>query len=214
MDFNSQLCYNIVDLLLTGETLVRYIAESEEDFQTLREPPPLGYLTLVSGGHLSHSFPLRGEIRLGREKTNAIVVADQKVSRYHAGLIPIDNTFILTDQGSANGTYINGVLIAQPTRLKDNDRITVGDTVFLFTLTQPAPDIIEPPLLPPPLPSVLPHAAATPSTGRNIPLWVLIGCMVLVIMALLFIAAILLGLLIGRAQLIEVTPLLPVMALL
>jgi hypothetical protein len=204
--------------LLTGDTLVRYIAESEEDFQTLREPPPAAHLTLVSGGHLSHSFPLRGEIRLGREKTNAIVVADQKVSRYHAGLVPIDNTFILTDQGSANGTYINGVLIAQPTRLQDNDRITVGDTVFLFTLAQPTPDVAEPPLpLPPAAPPVLPHVAtsAPTTTSKNMPLWVIIGCMALVIMTLLFIAAILLGLLIGRTQLIEVMPLvLLVMALL
>ena len=114
--------------------MVRYIAETEEEFQTIQESPPTAYLTLVVEGRMSHSFPLRGEVQLGREKSNAIVVADQKVSRHHASLIPIDDTFIINDQGSANGTYINGVLIAQPTRLKDEDRISVGDTTFLFKL--------------------------------------------------------------------------------
>ena len=117
--------------------MIRYIAESDEESQTIQEPLPMAYLTLIAGGRMSHSFPLRGEVQLGREKGNAIVVADQKVSRHHASLTPIDNTFIISDRGSANGTYVNGVLIAQPTRLKDNDRISVGDTTFLFTTSQP-----------------------------------------------------------------------------
>ncbi|MBI1879259.1 MAG: FHA domain-containing protein, partial [Chloroflexi bacterium] len=114
--------------------MVRYIAENEEDYQTLQEPPAAAYLVLLVAGRPSHAFPLRGEVQVGRDKNNAIVVADHKVSRHHAILIPIDNTYILTDQGSANGTYLNGVQIAQPTRLKHNDRLTVGDTTFLFTI--------------------------------------------------------------------------------
>ena len=98
-------------------------------------------------------------------------------------------------------------------QLKNNDRITVGDTVFLFTLAQPAPNTAEPPAASAPLP-VAPQTTPT-TTNKNTPLWVLVGCMAVVIITLLLIAAILLGLLIGRAQWIEVTPLLwPVMALL
>ena len=93
------------------DALVRYIAENEEDYKTLQEPPATAYLVLLVGGRASHAFPLRGELKLGRDKDNAVVVADQKVSRHHATLTPIDNTFIITDQGSANGTYLNGVQI-------------------------------------------------------------------------------------------------------
>jgi hypothetical protein len=184
--------------------LVRYIAESEEEFETIREPLPTAYLTLVVGGRLSHSFPLRGAVEIGREKSNAIVVADQKVSRHHANLTPIDNTFIINDQGSANGTYINGVLIAQPTRLKDNDRIGVGDTTFLFTTSQPEPDAVDIPS--PPLPSLAYQPAAsslspTISENKN-SIWLVIGCMALLIIALLFFVAVLLGLFIGRTELL------------
>ncbi|MBN1219167.1 MAG: FHA domain-containing protein [Anaerolineae bacterium] len=184
--------------------MVRYIAESEEDFKTIQEPPPVAYLTLIVGGRMSHSFPLRSEVNMGREKSNAIVVADQKVSRYHASLTPIDDTFIISDRGSANGTYVNGVLIAQPTRLKNNDRISVGDAAFLFTTHPPDPEASDHAVSPPP-PSPPPASPSSSSltskiTNSNVSVWVLIGCMILIIIALLFFVAVLLGLFIGRTQ--------------
>ncbi len=187
--------------------LVRYIAENEEEeAKTLHEPLPAAYLVLLVGGRPSHAFPLRGEIRLGRDKDNAVVVADQKVSRHHATLSPIDNTFILIDQGSANGTYLNGVQIAQPTRLKHHDRLTLGDTTFLFTVGQPdltAPP--EPPAAAGPVPSpvVFPPLAPPATTflsPTNTPIWVLLGCMALLIIVLLFVLALLLGLFMGSSQ--------------
>ncbi|MBN1991552.1 MAG: FHA domain-containing protein [Anaerolineae bacterium] len=190
--------------------MVRYIADTEDEFteaefQTIQEAPPTAYLTLVAGGRLSHSFPLRGEVRLGREKSNAIVVADQKVSRHHASFTPIDNTFIISDQGSANGTYVNGVLIGQPTRLKNNDRVSVGDTHFLFTTAPPdsnAPDRPAPPLSPPPASVPVASGVAAMASGNNTSLWMLFGCMALVIIVLLFIVAVFLGIFVGRAQLL------------
>ena len=185
-------------------SLVRYIAESEEDFQTIQEPPPAGYLSLVVGGRMSHTFPLRSEINLGREKGNAVVVADQKVSRHHANLTPIDETFIITDLGSANGTYVNGVLIAQPTRLKNNDRIGIGDTTFLFTVDEPDPNLLE--ATPSPVVAPISHpqpASNAAAVSWNAPsIWVLIGCMALIIIGLLFIMAVLMGLFIGRTNLV------------
>lgn len=183
--------------------MVRYIAENEEDYKTLQEPPATSYLVLLVAGRASHSFPLRGELKLGRDKDNAIVVADQKVSRHHATLTPIDNTFIIADQGSANGTYLNGVQIAQPTRLKHQDRLTLGDTTFLFTIGQPDLTALERPT--PALPQVpLPQAAASAPLARlsdnTTPIWVLIGCMAVIIIALLFVLALMLGLYMGGSQ--------------
>jgi hypothetical protein len=182
--------------------LVRYISEDEEDFLTIQEPPPTAHLALLVEGRISHSFPLRGEVKLGREKDNTIVVADQKVSRHHALLNPIDDTYIIHDQGSANGTYVNGVQIGQPTRLHHNDKIGLGDNVFLFTTSRPDPTTIEQ--------SVPAHAVAAPiqsPTGQipiplfsntNMPIWAVVGCMAAAIMALLIILALMFGLFLGR----------------
>ena len=182
--------------------MVRYISEDEEDFLTIQEPPPTAHLALLVEGRISHSFPLRGEVKLGREKDNTIVVADQKVSRHHALLTSIDDTYIIHDQGSANGTYVNGVQIGQPTRLHHNDKIGLGDNVFLFTTSRPDPTTIEQ--------SVPAQAIAAPTqsptsqipiplfSNTNMPVWVVIGCMAAAIAALLIILALMFGLFLGR----------------
>jgi pSer/pThr/pTyr-binding forkhead associated (FHA) protein len=149
---------------------------------------------------------LRGEISLGRDKSNGVVVADQKVSRHHATLTPIEDTFILSDQGSANGTYLNGVLISQPTRLNPRDRISIGDTAFLFTNNLADADHLnQKPVgaasLKMPTQTVIQNPLLTSLGLDNTPLWILIGCMGLIIIGLLLALAVLLGLIMGRGQL-------------
>lgn len=189
--------------------MVRYIEENEpieendDDSLTFQELPPTAYLALLVGGRISHTFPLRGEIELGRDKTNAIVVADKKVSRRHARLSPIDNSFIIIDHGSANGTYVNGVLIAQPTRLRNNDKIGIGDATFLFTTGQPPAQVANAPVA---QPTVSPPFQVGPDrsplmAGNNRTIWLAIGCMAVAIIALLIILAIILGVFMGRTQL-------------
>lgn len=189
--------------------MVRYITDDEEELRTLRESPPTAYLVLLVQGKAGQSFPLRQEIELGRERGNTVVVADRKVSRRHARLTPIDDTFILSDLGSANGTYVNGVLIGQPTRLKHNDRFVIGDTTFLYTITPPNPqDVYTPPV---------PSPAASPRAGNYSPnllpldsgqarFWLVIGCLALVIVSLLIVLALLFGLFIGRSAFLGLVP--------
>jgi hypothetical protein len=184
------------------QALVRYIAESEEDLQTLQEPPPSAYLALVVEGRISHSFPLRGEIKLGREKGNTIVVADQKVSRHHATLRPLDNNFIIQDQGSANGTYVNGVQIRQPTRLQDKDQIGLGDTRFLFTTTRPTSEAF-PPSISPKIGAGLSQnqASSLPGLNSRTSIWVAIGCLAVALVALLILLALITGFFLGNGSL-------------
>lgn len=185
--------------------MVRYIEENGggDDALTIQEPSPKAYLALLVEGRVSHTFPLRGEIELGREKSNAIVVSDQKVSRHHARLTPIDNTFIIYDQGSANGTYVNGVLIAQPTRLRNKDKIRIGDASFLFTTDEPDSTVYDPSPAFAPVASVSAQPVAAPVvsiTDNTKPIWVAIGCMAVAIIILLIVLALMLGLFVGRSQ--------------
>jgi hypothetical protein len=133
-----------------------------------------------------------------------VVISDQKVSRHHADLTPIGNAFIITDRGSANGTYLNDVLLTQPTRLKDRDQIRVGDTHFLFTTIEPAPAQMQPlpvsaaPNVFPPAPA--PNASVTISSYDGRLIWILVGCLALIIVGLLIVVATLLGMFLGRGQ--------------
>ena len=197
--------------------MVRYIAGNGDDPSTLHEPPPKAYLVLLAKGRVSHSFPLHGEIHLGRDRSNNVVVSDQKVSRHHASLTVVDDVFIINDRGSANGTYLNGTLITQPIRLKDKDQIKIGDTHFYFTTTPPDAEAINQIFLSPSgsfTPQSPPQDSSfTMPTLNNKSIWMLVGCLGLIIVGLLLVLAVIVGLFLGRGQVAAVPELLWLMGL-
>ncbi|MBW2647685.1 MAG: FHA domain-containing protein [Deltaproteobacteria bacterium] len=73
-------------------------------------------------------FELGEHTRLGRNKANEIVLADEQCSQFHALIQWKENSYVLTDQNSTNGTIVNGDRIQSPTRLQLGDTITIGDT--------------------------------------------------------------------------------------
>lgn len=181
--------------------MVRFISENED--LTIQEARPQAYLTLITDNRLGHTFPLRGEVELGREKSNAIVVSDPKASRHHALLSPGQQGFIIQDQVSANGTYVNGVLIGQPTPLNHKDKVMIGDTLFLFTVKEPTLDDLGSLRTASASAAPDPPSAAAPSSSSMIkdqPVWVVIGCMAVALVILLFLVALMLGLFIGSNQ--------------
>jgi pSer/pThr/pTyr-binding forkhead associated (FHA) protein len=100
--------------------------------KTVFDTLPKGSLVVQSGPATGQQISLQGEVRLGRNRSNSMVFLDKKVSRYHAKLIPIDETYVITDLGSSNGTYVNGVRIGQPVRLNTGDLIRIGDSELEF----------------------------------------------------------------------------------
>ena len=58
-----------------------------------------------------------------------VVVDSPLASARHCQLTQTPEGFLLNDLGSTNGTYVNGVRIAGPTRLTTGDSITLGRTV-------------------------------------------------------------------------------------
>lgn len=78
-------------------------------------------------------WPIAAACSLGRSATNDVVIDDGKVSRRHALIHKQDDTeFWVIDLGSGNGTHLNGRRVTQPTRLTDNDTLTLGDQVLAF----------------------------------------------------------------------------------
>lgn len=70
---------------------------------------------------------------VGRSDDNHIRLRRAGVSRRHA-LISVDPAgFRIEDLGSQNGTHVNGLLVEQA-RLKDGDRIELGDAVLRFVM--------------------------------------------------------------------------------
>lgn len=70
---------------------------------------------------------------IGRDRNSGIYVADRYLSRRHAAIQYIDNDgFYLIDFKSTNGSCVNGKRIYQRIKLKDGDRIRLGNMTFDF----------------------------------------------------------------------------------
>jgi len=70
--------------------------------------------------------------RMGRAVENEIVILDKRSSREHAVIHREGRKLILEDQGSTNGTYLNGERLLNPIQLRDGDQVRVGDIEFTF----------------------------------------------------------------------------------
>jgi FHA domain len=101
------------------------------------------------GDYQPHSYPLSGpELRIGRRSRSrglepeidlAGPPADPGISHAHATLVANqDGTWSVTDQGSANGTQVNGheVTPGIPVRLSDGDRVCLGAWTVLTVHAQ------------------------------------------------------------------------------
>ncbi|WNG40712.1 FHA domain-containing protein [Archangium violaceum] len=66
------------------------------------------------------------EIAIGRDPTNDLVLDSGSVSRTHCRLVAIEGAAIVLDEGSKNGTWLNGKPVAHPAVLKFEDELVIG----------------------------------------------------------------------------------------
>lgn len=70
-------------------------------------------------------------LTVGRGKDNDIVVDEPTVSRFHASLtLNPRGEIIVSDLGSANGTFVNGQRITSAQVLRAHDELTLGSVPF------------------------------------------------------------------------------------
>jgi phosphoserine phosphatase RsbU/P len=70
----------------------------------------------------------RTPFTLGRQSDSDLVLLDSRISRRHARIVRDDQGYVLEDVGSRHGTFVNGVKIEAPHRLKSGDQISLGVT--------------------------------------------------------------------------------------
>lgn len=77
-------------------------------------------------------YDLKDTTTIGRAKGNTIQLLDKYISSNHAKIIMDEGEYFLEDQGSINGTYLNSTKIEDVVKLKNGDRIGLGQVEFLF----------------------------------------------------------------------------------
>lgn len=95
-------------------------------------------LLIIQGIDQGARFELaQSEIGVGRGSGNPVRLHDSEVSRTHARLHPVDGGFLITDQNSSNGTYVNGQAV-RTRQLVNGDQIQIGRTVLQFSQQEAA----------------------------------------------------------------------------
>ena len=115
---------------------------------------PTAHLACIGGLRVGQELILKGEqVHIGRNPECGIHLDDDLVSWEHALLAFTNGQYVLYDQNSTNGTWVNGQRIAQCVIQPGVDQIRIGPSVFVLKVAgQPVPT-------PSPLPMVTPPAA-------------------------------------------------------
>jgi two-component system cell cycle response regulator len=92
-----------------------------------------GVLTVLSGPETGRVVSVSpAGVRLGRSEDCEICFDDASLSRVHARALRLLGTqFFLGDEGSTNGTFVNGTRLVRAAELSDGDRIQLGNATHL-----------------------------------------------------------------------------------
>ena len=77
--------------------------------------------------------PLKNvKISIGRSADNDIPILDPFCSGHHAFIYPKDDSYVVRDNNSKNGTFLNGKKVQAEIELKKGDEVLIGSTRIIF----------------------------------------------------------------------------------
>ncbi len=81
------------------------------------------------------SIPVEKVTNIGRRPDNTLVIDEPFVSGRHAHIEWREISYVIIDDNSTNGTFVNGKRIAaEPVTLKNGDTVNIGDLAMKFVL--------------------------------------------------------------------------------
>lgn len=88
----------------------------------------------------THEVPVStNRLTLGRTDAADVVIHDPGLSRVHASINRDGDRIWVIDEGSTNGTFVNGQLVPSTgSVLRDGDEIDLGQTTIVVSLKQPS----------------------------------------------------------------------------
>ena len=133
--------------LLVADPLARFSATPSELKELLaaeRAGTPFLAMRDAGGALHLHTIADGAHLTIGRRAEADVAIAwDGEVSGLHSQIESAGGEWTIVDDGlSRNGTFVNGQRVRGRRRLRDGDRIRVGQTVIAFN-GGPAPTVAE-----------------------------------------------------------------------
>ncbi|MDQ7780629.1 MAG: sigma-54-dependent Fis family transcriptional regulator, partial [Planctomycetota bacterium] len=91
---------------------------------------------IMKGPNVGTAYELDGELFIGRDAGNDIVVADHTASRHHVKVSVVNGQVFVKDLGSNNGIFVNGAKMTEHV-LRETDQLLVGKTLFVLESGEP-----------------------------------------------------------------------------
>lgn len=91
-----------------------------------------GALLVLREGEGRREWPLKDLAVIGRDPECAVCLPDRQVSRRHATIRRTAEGYEVADDGSKNGTWLNGRRLTAPARLADGDEVSIAARYKLF----------------------------------------------------------------------------------
>ncbi len=120
---------SVYTISMNDETIITSSAVGKR-LDSFSESDKVSYLVFNN-----NKVRLISKIRIGRANDNDIVVDNKLASRYHAIIQKIKDAYYLKDEGSTNGTFLNGKKIpeAKYFKLQAGDKITIGNSNLVIS---------------------------------------------------------------------------------
>ncbi len=124
---DAEFCMYCTQTGFDANALIRRAQKAAKEQTSPDQSGPVNMLTSLDEQQCFELNEL--VVKIGRHPSNQIVFPeDRTISRHHATISYIEGVFVIKDNKTLNGTYLNGKKIDNPIKLTRGDVVTVGKT--------------------------------------------------------------------------------------
>jgi hypothetical protein len=117
-----------------GETTMLFLLGETEEAAAARAGEGMAIIVRSGGGRAGEAYLLEADrLTIGRSPDSDVFLDDVTVSRNHAVLLRTESGFVIEDQGSLNGTFVNRRRVERAA-LADGDEVQVGKYKLTFVV--------------------------------------------------------------------------------
>lgn len=136
----GRLIFLVLIYLFLFRVLTALLGDLQIKGMLRRPEKEYGQLEVLIGGESlpkGRIFRIDGKgLRIGRGKSNDVVLLDHFASMDHTLFTRRKGTTVVEDLGSTNGTWVNGERISSPVQLVPGDYVKIGSITFQYSRWQ------------------------------------------------------------------------------